>query len=704
MNAFMNVMHTTTCNCAACAPVPTLGIKMPYEEEKKAIVTTGKGRQKLVVGRNDLASQCPKAAEMWSSKNRLAPTEVFAGSGKKAFFVCQNCGREFSAIIQSVVRAVNNGGSGCNECARRENGAKKATIAAQKNSLAVAYPKIAAMWSPRNEFSPSEVAAKSNKSAIFVCPECGREFVSTINNMVAIIETGNIGCKKCSSKKGGEKNSANAAKRNNLAEKYPQVITMWSDKNDFSPMEVSTRSHKKAILICQDCNNEFVTTVAHLVDSLDAKNARCDKCGSKSGGQKNSANAAKRNSLAAACPQAVAMWSNKNKCSPMDISAGSGRKAIFICPDCGNEFTSVISSVVNSINLGTTGCNKCACKRRGEEIAKNAAKENCLAKVCPQAAAMWSSKNEVSPMEVSAGSGKSAILECSNCHEEFTATISRVVKAVQAGNTGCNKCKGERIGHKVSENAIKNNCLAVACPQIVAMWSDKNDFSPMEVSAGSNREAIFVCPNCKREFVARINHIVDAIKNNNTGCFECGMKKINAVSMPEQFVVRLCMAFAGENGIPNPFFDVRCILGENSRQGLDFVDHVQKCCMEYNGIYSHKDEVEKDRAKFDAVHKAGYLFIRVVEPGLEILDEKYDIVMPKGFYRNGRYNAKIMEEIGCKVIHLLEEIYGRKASPEIWALNNFKEFEVWYKENKKKLEGNAQNRGPKGKTAAKKAV
>lgn len=37
MNAYLNVMHTTTCNCAACAPVPTLGIKMPYEEEKKEL-------------------------------------------------------------------------------------------------------------------------------------------------------------------------------------------------------------------------------------------------------------------------------------------------------------------------------------------------------------------------------------------------------------------------------------------------------------------------------------------------------------------------------------------------------------------------------------------------------------------------------------------------------------------------------------------
>lgn len=82
-----------------------LEIKMPYEEEKK-VTKTRKGRQKLVVGKNDLASQCPKAAEMWSSKNKLAPTEVFAGSGKKAFFVCQNCGREFFTIIQNVVRAI----------------------------------------------------------------------------------------------------------------------------------------------------------------------------------------------------------------------------------------------------------------------------------------------------------------------------------------------------------------------------------------------------------------------------------------------------------------------------------------------------------------------------------------------------------------------------------------------------------------------
>ncbi len=46
MNAFMNVMHTTTCNCTACTTVPTLGIKMPYEEEEKKATKTRKTRQK----------------------------------------------------------------------------------------------------------------------------------------------------------------------------------------------------------------------------------------------------------------------------------------------------------------------------------------------------------------------------------------------------------------------------------------------------------------------------------------------------------------------------------------------------------------------------------------------------------------------------------------------------------------------------------
>ena len=45
-------------------------------------VCTGK---KVVPGINDLASQCPKAAAMWSSKNKKAASEVTARNAKKAW-------------------------------------------------------------------------------------------------------------------------------------------------------------------------------------------------------------------------------------------------------------------------------------------------------------------------------------------------------------------------------------------------------------------------------------------------------------------------------------------------------------------------------------------------------------------------------------------------------------------------------------------
>ena len=326
--------------------------------------------------------------------------------------------------------------------------------------------------------------------------------------------------------------------------------------------------------------------------------------------------------------------------------------------------------------------------------------ENDLATVAPKVAAMWSSKNARTPSEFTAGSNKKAIFVCQNCNQEFEAKIQNVVRSVDKGFTGCSVC----TGHKVVPGI---NDLASQCPEVAAMWSNKNKLSASKVAVKSKQKAFFKCRDCGQEFEASIVNVVRSVSNDCTGCYNCKMKKIGAISKPECFVVRLMLAFAGENGIANPFSDVRNILGENSLLGLDFVDHIQKLCGEYNGSAWHGNDVQaaKDRFKFEAARKAGYAMIRVLEPGLEVFDLKYDIVMPEGFYcGGGRYNAEIMEEVGRKVIHLLEEIYGRKASPEIWALNNFKEFEIWYDANKKELEANARKKGPKGKTAAKMAA
>lgn len=400
----------------------------------------------------------------------------------------------------------------------------------------------------------------------------------------------------------------------------------------------------------------------------------------------------KENCLAVACPKAAAMLSDKDKRLAFDVTTGSGRKLTFVCPDCKQKFEAAICNAVRSVGNGTTGCPVCA----GRKVVPGI---NDLASQYPEVATMWSSKNKLPASEVATQSGKKAFFKCHNCGQEFEARIHHVVDAVDNGHTGCPICAGLKVVSSIND-------LASQCPEAAAMWSSKNKLSASEVAVKSSKKAFFKCRDCGQEFEAAIQNVVRSVGNGFTGCYDCKMRRKNAISKPECFVVRLMLAFAGENGIANPFSDVRSILGENSLLGLDFVDHIQKLCGEYNGVAWHGDDehVVRDRFKFEAAHKAGYTMIRIQEPGLEVLDPKYDIVMPEGFCRNHKYDAKIMEEVGRKVIHLLEEIYGRKASPEICALNNFKEFEVWYDTNKKELEANARKKGPKGKTAAKKAA
>lgn len=674
MNAFMNVMHTTTCNCAACAPVPTLGIEMPYEEEKeeKKVTKTKKVRQKLIVGENDLATVAPKVAVMLSEKDKHFAFEVTAGSNRKLTFVCPKCKLEFTAKTCNVVCSVNNGNTGCPVC----RGLK---VVQGVNDLATKCPKAAAMLSKKDKHFAFEATTGSNKRATFVCPDCKLEFTEMICKVVDSVGKGNTGC-------GCTRGVKVTSGVNNLATTAPKVAAMLSEKDKHLAFEVTAGSGKKATFICPDCQREFTAKVYSVSRSVKNGNTGCPICR----GYKIVPGI---NDLATVCPEVAAMLSSKDKHFATEVGVGSREKMTFVCQDCHQKFSAVIHDVVKAIKHNHTGCPVC----KGLQVIPGV---NDLKTLAPKAAAMLSDKDKYLATKVSIWSRDEATFICSDCKQEFTTQVSTVAMATLKNHTGCSVCKGYKVVTGIND-------LATKYPKVAAMWSSKNKHSASEVTAGSNEKAFFVCPDCHKEFVAVIRNVISSVEKEFTGCYDCKMRRVNTISKPECFVTRLEMAFAGENGILNPFFDAQCILGENSRLGLDFVDNIQKFCFEYNGFAWHSDDetIAKDRFKFEAAKKAGYTMIRVLEPGLEVLDPKYDIVMPEGFRDNGgKYDVKIMEEVGRKVIHLLEEIYGRKASPEIWALNNFKEFEIWYDANKKELEANAKKRGLKGKTAAKKAA
>ena len=142
---------------------------------------------------------------------------------------------------------------------------------------------------------------------------------------------------------------------------------------------------------------------------------------------------------------------------------------------------------------------------------------NDLATKFPMAASMWSDKNDCSPSEVSAGNNKKAWFVCPDCKQEFKASICNVVKSLMYYHTGCPVCAGRKVVPGIND-------LATQCPKVVPLWSDKNDYTPSEISARSERRAIFVCPDCKKEFVTSVRAMTRAIASGATCCPDCKMR------------------------------------------------------------------------------------------------------------------------------------------------------------------------------------
>ena len=105
---------------------------------------------------------------------------------------------------------------------------------------------------------------------------------------------------------------------------------------------------------------------------------------------------------------------------------------------------------------------------------------NDLATKCPMVSSMWSDKNTCSPREVSVYSSKKVVFVCPDCKQEFKAPICNVVKSMMRSNTSCLVCAGRQVVPGIND-------LATKCPKVVSLWSDKNDYTPSEISARSKK-------------------------------------------------------------------------------------------------------------------------------------------------------------------------------------------------------------------------
>lgn len=309
-------------------------------------------------------SDYPELVAQWSSKNEQPPESFSAGSHKKVFWVCSK-GHEWEAKIDGRVRT----GSNCPYCSGRlaapgetlfdlfpsletewdydknildprvlhpgtlkkaywrcknghsyQSGIRYRTVrktdCPECNSFGFNYPKLAKTWHPKNGSTPNQVAQGSGKKVFWIC-ENGHEWSSQVASRRK------RGCPHCAGQR--------VSKTNNFSAKFPEKALHWDfSKNTQAPETVASQTSKRFWFKCAN-GHSFDSKLNNI-----ANGKWCPFCSNKKVGYGNS--------LADTNQALATEWHpTKNKINAQEITAGSNRKAWWVC-EKGHEWEANIAS------------------------------------------------------------------------------------------------------------------------------------------------------------------------------------------------------------------------------------------------------------------------------------------------------------------------------------------------------------------------
>lgn len=280
----------------------------------------------VVAGLNDLKTTHPDLAEEWDYERNgaISPASFSAGSGKKVWWKCQECGYSWYAAISNRTRS-----RGCPRCIGK--------VLSEEQSLAHLYPQIAIEWdSEKNgELTADSVFAHSDKKVWWRCHQ-GHSWQAAVSS-----RTGGNGCPYCG-------NKILLPGYNDLATTHPELMKEWDpDKNTLLPTEVFAGSSKRMHWKCSR-GHSWITGAANRV-----RGNNCPYCAGKYPIQGE-------NDLATVEPQLAAEWhpTKNGELLPQAVTKGSNRKVWWLCGKCGFEWPAIIWSRVKG-----RGCPQCAGRR-----------------------------------------------------------------------------------------------------------------------------------------------------------------------------------------------------------------------------------------------------------------------------------------------------------------------------------------------------
>lgn len=271
-------------------------------------------------------------ASQWHpvKNDHLSLETVYAGTSKKAWWLCPTCGYEWEAVVSS-----RNRGRGCSNCAGK--------VPNETNSLISLYPEIAAQYSERNILPVEALLSISHKKVWWNCTDnTDHEWEAVVGNRVRQGD----GCPYCSGRY--------ATKENNLAVKYPELAAEFNLGKNYplTPYDITPSSKRRFWWKCVK-DHEWQSARVRL-----GKVQNCPYCvGTK---------ATHDNNLVITNPELAKEYHpTKNHVPVEKVRYGSRTHRWWLCEE-GHEWEATVSSRSRAIR--GTGCPECSPTPRTSKI------------------------------------------------------------------------------------------------------------------------------------------------------------------------------------------------------------------------------------------------------------------------------------------------------------------------------------------------
>ena len=198
-------------------------------------------------------------------------------------------------------------------------------------------------------------------------------------------------------------------------------------------------------------------------------------------------------------PEKIHQWVTE-EISPFDVGPGSNIRIDWKCRVCDHEW----QAQVRNISHGK-GCPFCA------NSTVHSDGRNSVATYAPHLVSEWD-EPDLSPHELTYGSGKKISWKCSVCEHKWNAHIANRAKR----NSGCDACAGQTVHSDLS------NSLATLNPTLAKDWNHPTK-SAHEFQLKSGARVPWKCHVCQHEWKTSISN-----RGKGSGCPYCTINSLHS--------------------------------------------------------------------------------------------------------------------------------------------------------------------------------